>query len=249
MGAAASIPSLQQGIPFAIRQVAKLAKIKLHVLVSEMSEDSTPSEGGGSQDGAEAAATTNGVNGGKDKSGSSSSSDETGTEADDSDSGGVVLPRRKLVMRSMLSGLGMFGAAPLRAVGIPTEKREEHILDGSEFTRDEPVVGKFLGRMRLVEMRRFLAESGPNADDYLRGGWEEPKGSEGSEGEGEGEVKGDETAYVIRSSIWSVKPGAHEPWRSEQVWGFQDGRYTGRLVMIKGEKREVGRLVYDYVPN
>jgi hypothetical protein len=138
----------------------------------------------------------------------------------------------QVTLTSILSGLGILGAAPLKAVGIPTEKTEVRQLDGSEFTQEEPIVGKFIGKMWLCSIAELDAEE---LDDFLTAGWDRAV---------------PEDHYVIRLRVKSVKPDEPEPWTGEQVWGIQDNRYTGRVEIYKGPgKAEVAlaKLVYDYL--
>jgi hypothetical protein len=134
-------------------------------------------------------------------------------------------------MTSVLSGLGFIGAAPLRAVGIPTTKTDVRLLDGSEFEQDEPIVGKFVCRMWLCKVGEL---AGQDLEEYLTKEW----------------VGGDPNEYVIRWTMKSIKAGEPNPWSGEQVWGIQDGKYVGRVSMSKGsgEKKETAccKLVYEY---
>lgn len=131
-------------------------------------------------------------------------------------------------MASNLSGIGFLSAAPLRVVGIPTNKTEVCDLDGSEYTQTEPVVGTFRGRMWFSTAKDLGLE---NLDGFLK--------IDQAEAESEDEI-------VLRWSIQSLS-GGHEPWYSEQVWCISDGRYTGRVKMSRGPESAYARLVYDYV--
>lgn len=140
-------------------------------------------------------------------------------------------PKLQVTMTSLLSGLGFIGAAPLRAVGIPTSKTDIRLLDGSEFEQDEPIVGKFVCRMWICTIADLPAEG---LDEAVIKDW----------------LTEDPTAYVIRWTMRSIKAGEPNPWSGEQVWGIQDGRYTGRVSMTKGsgDKKETAycKLVYEY---
>ncbi|RYP17266.1 hypothetical protein DL767_010051 [Monosporascus sp. MG133] len=184
-----------QGVPYALRKVFKLAKIKLNIVVEPIGPDDAES-------------------------------------------------KYRFIIKSSIIGLGVFGAAPLRAVGFPTENSDERILDGSEQDKDEPVIGKTKSRIWLCLLEEVLtgAKDGSSTttsggegiaqtDDFLKQDWE---------GHDAGKT------YVVRLSIWSVNPGESEPWRNEQVWGIQKGRWTGRVAFTKGAVKETARLMYDY---
>lgn len=136
----------------------------------------------------------------------------------------------RLVIKSSIIGLGVLGAAPLRAVGFQTENTDERVLDGSEKLKDEPIIGKTNSRIWLCLLDEVLEGKGPT-DAFLQQGWE---GHDAA------------TTYVIRLSIDCVNPGEKEPWKNEQVWGIQDGQWIARVSFTKGTIRETARLVYDY---
>lgn len=140
-------------------------------------------------------------------------------------------PKFKVTMTSVLSGLGFIGAAPLRAVGIPTTKTDVRFLDDSEFEQEEPIVGKFVTRMSLCTVADLAGEG---LDEFLTKDY----------------ATGDPGAYVIRWKMKSIKAGEPNPWSGDQLWGILDGRWVGRMSMGKGagDKREVATctLVYEY---
>lgn len=178
----------QQGVAYPIRQVAKIAKMKLDVYVIPIKKTDAEKEG-----------------------------------APD------IL---QITMVSNLSGIGFVGAAPLRALGVPTQKTETHTLDGANFEQEDPVMGKFAGHMWICTVEELEKEE--NLDEYLRDGWDNDRG-EGNN-------------FVIRMSAKSLKPGDPEPWYTEQAWGLRDKRYTGRVTMCRGtDKPEVSQIVYDYL--
>lgn len=147
--------------------------------------------------------------------------------------------RLKITMTTGLSGLGFLGEAPLKAVGLSTTKSDVRFLDGTDFTQEEPVVGKFVGKMWICTIPELEAEE---LDDFLKAGWD----------------RGNAEDHVIRMSVKSVKAGDPNPWAGEHVWGIQSSgegategfRYTGRVEVSKGpeekKRTEHARLVYDY---
>lgn len=174
----------QQGVPYPIRQLLKIARIQIDIDVTRVNP---------------------------------------GEKSESEGSKGY-----KVSMTSTLSGLGFISAAPLRAVGIPTKKTENRILDGSEFTQVEPLVGEFIGRMWLCSLKELATE---DLEGFLRDIWIQ----DASEDE-----------YFIRFSIKSQRPGS-DAWSSEQVWGIREGRYTGTVKMSRGtQDTAYAKLVYDY---
>ncbi|ORY64303.1 uncharacterized protein BCR38DRAFT_524383 [Pseudomassariella vexata] len=110
--------------------------------------------------------------------------------------------------------------------------------------KTEPVIGKSKSHIWLCLLEEILngvkggsstttndGEGIVQTDDFLKQGWE---------GYDAGKT------YVVRLSMWSVNPDESEPWRNEQVWGIQHGRWTGGVAFTKGAIRETARLVYDY---
>ncbi|KAI1846181.1 hypothetical protein JX266_007706 [Neoarthrinium moseri] len=172
-----------QGVPYAIRQVAKIARMELDIAVTPLTMGFI---------------------------------------------GNCQPANLRISMTSSLTGLGFIGTAPLRAVGIPTKKTKVRTLDGSELTQEEPVVGRFLGKMWICSIVQLESE---DVDEYLKEGWDGDK----------------DDNSVIRWSVKSLKLENQEPWFSEQAWGIQGMRYTGRVKMSNGAGAAAyAKLVYDY---
>jgi hypothetical protein len=115
--------------------------------------------------------------------------------------------------------------------GGSTEKCQ---LDWSEWEKKDPIIGNYKGKMGLYS----FAELPEN--DFLRGRVVKDGG------EGLGWSDGEDAKY-IGIVLQSSKNG----WTGEHIWGFeiinQERRYTRRMLIKKGEKVELARLVYDYI--
>jgi hypothetical protein len=175
---------LQQGVPYAIRKVISIAKIKIHIIVEPVDPSDASS-------------------------------------------------KFRFKLTSSVMGLGIIGAAPLRAVGFQTDNTDVRVMDGVEQEKDEPMIGKTKSRIWMCTIEEVM--TGPNTigevAEFLKQGWE------GYDAK---------TSKVVRISIKSAGPSA-EPWQNEQVWGVQQGRWTARVAFRKGSVSETARILYDYV--
>jgi hypothetical protein len=179
--------SVQQGVPYALRQIQKIAKIKLGFSMDRYYSEKTPAE-----------------------------------------------ELYQMSMTSEISGLGIMSTAPLRALGVKTKNTETHVLDGVEFTKDEPVVGSLTIRMRLCTVADLAAERG-ELGDFLTGDWLARTDNGPDE-------------YVVRWSVRTNGKNGKDAWRSEQVWGILNGRYSGKIKMTNGLGDSASAtLVYDYL--
>ncbi|KAF3026575.1 hypothetical protein G7054_g7484 [Neopestalotiopsis clavispora] len=176
-----------QGVPYALRQIQKIAKIKLGFSMDRYYSEKTPAE-----------------------------------------------ELYQMSMTSEISGLGIMSTAPLRALGVKTKNTETHVLDGVEFTKDEPVVGSLTIRMRLCTVADLAAERG-ELGDFLTGDWLARTDNGPDE-------------YVVRWSVRTNGKNGKDAWRSEQVWGILNGRYSGKIKMTNGLGDSASAtLVYDYL--
>ncbi|CVL03528.1 uncharacterized protein FMAN_15145 [Fusarium mangiferae] len=174
-----------QGVPYAIRKVISIAKIKIHIIV----EPVDPSD---------------------------------------------AASHYHFKLTSSVMGLGIIGAAPLRAVGFQTDNTDVRVMDGIEQEKDEPMIGKTKSRIWMCTIEELIKEPHTIGDvvEFLKQGWE---------------GYDEKTTRVVRISIKSAGAGSAEPWQNEQVWGVQKGRWTARVAFKKGSVSETARILYDYV--
>lgn len=145
-------------------------------------------------------------------------------------------------MTFIMSSLGPFGLAPLKAVGLAEDRVETRALDGSEYNTTEPVIGPSKGRWWIASLDEIEKDSLLDAQFHGKGTW--PEGS-----------------HVLRMSIRSLRSDPAKAWGAEHIWGFEDIgsggqsdiRYVARMKVFRGpedRKEEAhARLIYDYVGN
>ncbi|KAI4604070.1 hypothetical protein KJ359_000197 [Pestalotiopsis sp. 9143b] len=178
-----------QGVPYALRQIQKIAKVKLGFSMDRYYPEKVP----------------------------------VGQEDQEV---------YQMSMTSEISGLGIMSTAPLRALGVKTKNTETHVLDGVEFTKDEPVVGSLTIRMRLCAVADLAAER-EELGGFLTQDWL---------------ARAAPRDHVVRWSVRTNGKSGKDAWRSEQVWGILDGRYSGKIKMTNGLGESASAtLVYDYV--
>ncbi|EGU81949.1 hypothetical protein FOPG_13048 [Fusarium oxysporum f. sp. conglutinans race 2 54008] len=174
-----------QGVPYAIRKVISIAKIKIHIIVEPVDPSDASSH-------------------------------------------------YRFKLTSSVMGLGIIGAAPLRAVGFQTDNTDVRVMDGIEQEKDEPMIGKTKSRIWMCTLEELMKE--PNSigevAEFLKQGWE---------------GYDEKTSKVVRISIKSAGASSAEQWQNEQVWGVQKGRWTARVAFRKGNVSETARILYDYV--
>ncbi|KAF9767494.1 hypothetical protein IL306_015332 [Fusarium sp. DS 682] len=176
---------VQQGVPYAIRKVISIAKIKVHIIVEPVDPSNASS-------------------------------------------------KFRFKLTSSVMGLGIIGAAPLRAVGFQTDNTDVRVMDGIEQEKDEPMIGKTKSRIWMCTIEELNKE--PNeigeVTEFLKQGWE---------------GYDEKHTNVVRISVKSAGVSNAEPWQNEQVWGLQKGRWTARVAFRKGSVSETARILYDYV--
>ncbi|KAF4440781.1 hypothetical protein F53441_12189 [Fusarium austroafricanum] len=172
-----------QGVPYAIRKVIGIAKIKIHIIVEPV-------------DPGNAASTF------------------------------------RFKLTSSVMGLGIIGAAPLKAIGFQTDNTDVRVMDGVEVEKDEPMIGKTKSRIWMCTLEELMNEPSSMGEvhDFLKQGWEGCSANE---------------TRVVRISVKSASSA--EPWQNEQVWGTQGGRWTARVAFKKGNVNETARILYDHV--
>jgi hypothetical protein len=123
------------------------------------------------------------------------------------------------------------------ASGLSTTQ-EDRILNWTEILHDDKIFGQVRGKSRIAMKDNFnmAGPGGPDDATFLQGLKLK-------------DMKTD-SAFLdeehVQSYVESVKGG----WTAEQNWGFEtiDGKkyYTRRIVVLKGDKVDRVRLVYDF---
>jgi hypothetical protein len=108
-------------------------------------------------------------------------------------------------------------------------------VDDVERPHSDWLFGKTQARTRWIGVDGFpaiVAEYG----DYMTKGWLE---------DGEGKAPGGES-HLINVVV------AEAGWTGAQIWGFQtiggERRYVRLIQVSKGDKKELVRFIYDFVP-
>lgn len=123
------------------------------------------------------------------------------------------------------------------ASGLSTSN-EDRILNWTEADHPDKIFGLVRGKSRMFKAEDFsmAGPGGPDDSTFLQG--KKLK-----------DMKTD-TSFLDNEHVQSFVTSAKGGWTAEQIWGFEtiDGKryYTRRVVVLKADKVERVRLVYDY---
>jgi hypothetical protein len=128
--------------------------------------------------------------------------------------------------------------------GLPGgSSTEKSALDWSTWEKRDILLGHIKGKMGWSTAAELTENDDARSARFLRG----MMLKDGCENDGLCDEEAGEERRHIRMLLESCRDG----WVGEHVWGFEmvegQRRYTRRIVVRKGDRVEMARLVYDYI--